>query len=142
MAKANNKRSAKVKNKTKTTIKAKSVVDNELLSLANNIGVTNIKFSNDKTYELKCKEKVEGCKVFHSKCGNKFSNLIELASAIKDMNNEHFEHHVNESKNDFANWIKDCLGEKKLATELSKNKTKQDNELTLLRHIASELTPK
>jgi hypothetical protein len=136
MAKATKKLSAKSKIKS---IKAKNKIDNKLLSLANNVGVTNIKFSNDKTYELKCKEKVDGCKVFNSKCGNKFNNLIELASAIKDMKDEHFQHHVNESKNDFASWAKDCLEEKELAAELLKYKSKQDNELTLLRHIANEL---
>jgi hypothetical protein len=52
------------------------------------------------------------------------SDLHDLVNCITTMDSNHFKHHVNSEKNDFANWVGDILNEKKLATELRKTKTK------------------
>ena len=141
------------KNKKGTVAKAKSVkpkkakisdkFDNELLNLANNVGVTKLNFKDDgKDSKFKFFKNVSGNHVFNSNCGSKMSNLLDLAMAIRHMKDEHFAHHVNEHKNDFANWIKDCMGEEQLANELSKYKTKFSNELLILRYIANEVNVK
>lgn len=76
---------------------------------------------------------------FYVHDGKELRNLLELGLAIRHMRDETFAHHVNESKNDFATWIKDCMGETQLANELMKYKTKTSNELLVLRHIAGQL---
>ena len=71
--------------------------------------------------------------------GTEFNNILQLAMGIRHMKEEVFSHHVNEQRNDFANWIKDCMGEQQLANELGKYKSKTSNELLVLRHIANKL---
>ena len=142
----------------KTKTKKSKVVDKELLSLANNVGITNLNFKDkninmdwikDKKWNnnlnlgdkhnFEFSKDVGNDKMFHSSCGSKFNNLLDLAKAIRHMKEEHFVHHVNDKKNDFAKWIKDCMGEKTLANDLAKYKTKSSNELLILRHITNEL---
>ncbi len=55
------------------------------------------------------------------------------------MADEIFYHHVNEAKNDFANWIKDIIGEIELADQLMNINTKKDMQLRLLKHIVQNL---
>jgi len=63
-------------------------------------------------------ENVHHEKQFWVNDGNVLKNLKELPGALRNMNNETFLHHVNEQKNDFANWIEDVIGEKNLADEV------------------------
>jgi hypothetical protein len=56
--------------------------------------------------------------------GRTLRNLGDLASALKDMNDDVFNYHVNKEKNDFAKWIHDVIGDKTLATSIAKLKTK------------------
>lgn len=55
--------------------------------------------------------------------GSIFNNLSELWSALKGMSNEIFRHHVNETKNDFSNWVRDVIGDEKLADDLKASLT-------------------
>ena len=41
------------------------------------------------------------------------------------MKKETFAHHVNAEKNDFSAWVRDILGDQKLAQDLSKVKSKK-----------------
>jgi|SRR3989304_7562406 len=59
-------------------------------------------------------------KRFYSNDGRILNNLEELVSALKVMSDQTFRYHVNESKNDFANWIADVIGDDKLAADLRK----------------------
>ena len=52
-------------------------------------------------------------------------NLEELANALPDMNDETLNHHVNSEKNDFSSWIKDIIGDNKLANDLLSSKSKE-----------------
>ncbi|MDP7115676.1 MAG: DUF5752 family protein [Candidatus Woesearchaeota archaeon] len=52
-------------------------------------------------------------------------NLNELYRELKSMNEDTFRHHVNKEKNDFSNWVKDCLGDTGLAGELRKTKNQR-----------------
>jgi len=58
--------------------------------------------------------------------GLAIKNIEELNSALKKMNDETFNHHVNSEKNDFYNWIKNVLKDKKLASQLKKAKDKKE----------------
>ena len=71
--------------------------------------------------------------------GSSLFNLYELAAALKDMNESVFSHHVNESKNDFAKWIKDVMHEHDLADQLGCIKSKQETEAAVLRHLVDNL---
>jgi len=57
--------------------------------------------------------------------GPVLKNLEELANALPDMNDETFNHHVNSEKNDFSSWIKDIIGDNKLANDLLSSKSKE-----------------
>ncbi len=57
--------------------------------------------------------------------GNKLKNLQELEDSLKTMNADVFNFHVNESKNDFANWINDVMGLNELAQNVREVKTKE-----------------
>jgi alpha-amylase len=52
--------------------------------------------------------------------GRVFRNLRELAEGLKCISPQAFSHHVNPSKNDFAAWIANCIGDVKLAEKISK----------------------
>ena len=44
---------------------------------------------------------------------------------MKDMDGATFFYHVNDNKNEFANWIRDVFGNQELADKLYQEKTKQ-----------------
>jgi len=52
-------------------------------------------------------------------------NLAELTDFIPGINVGAFRHHVNNDKNDFSNWIRDIIGDTKLANELLSSKNKE-----------------
>ena len=58
--------------------------------------------------------------------GHAMRNLSELAAALKEINDETFAYHSNESKSDFSNWVKDVLGDEKLARDLQKSKLRSE----------------
>ena len=61
--------------------------------------------------------------VFNVCNGDVLKNLNELASALKRTDDFTYGYHVNTEKNDFSNWIKDVIGDDKLAKDLySKDK--------------------
>ena len=51
-------------------------------------------------------------------------NLEELANALPEMSDDTFMHHANNEKNDFSNWVKDIIGDQKLANELLSSRTR------------------
>ncbi|MFP3879592.1 MAG: DUF5752 family protein [Dehalococcoidia bacterium] len=58
---------------------------------------------------------------FHN--GRTAKNLAELASALREIREETFEHHVLGDRNDFSNWVKDVIGDVTLANQLQKAAT-------------------
>ena len=67
--------------------------------------------------------------------GGVLKNLKELAKTIRNMPEEHFEHHVNSNNNDFANWVIHVLKEAKLGEEMLRTTDKDTTELLLLRKL-------
>jgi hypothetical protein len=49
-----------------------------------------------------------------------------LLAYIRDLDEETFKRFVNDEKNDFANWIKNCVGDKELATRIWQLQSKND----------------
>lgn len=60
---------------------------------------------------------------FYLNDGRRLYNLRDLENALQGMNMSLFSHHVNEEKNDFANWIQDVFGYVQLAENMKKVKT-------------------
>lgn len=56
--------------------------------------------------------------------GSVLKNLDELLKALRKMKTDVYSYHVNNEKNDFSNWIKDVMGNVKLAGDVSKAKNK------------------
>lgn len=50
--------------------------------------------------------------------GRFLKNLEELGAALEQMTEETFCYHSNESKTDFSNWVRDVIGDEKLAKDL------------------------
>lgn len=57
--------------------------------------------------------------------GSVLKNLGELLKTMRRMKKDIYNYHVNEERNDFSNWIKDIVGDTKLAGELSKTESKK-----------------
>jgi len=72
---------------------------------------------------------------FYACNGCVIKNIKELAKEIRNMDENVFRHHVNQEKNDFANWVKEVIGNKKIAEEIGKITDKEKTELILLRNI-------
>ncbi|MBT3409058.1 hypothetical protein HN415_10380 [Candidatus Woesearchaeota archaeon] len=71
--------------------------------------------------------------------GKKITNLPQLALEIETMNDDVFFHHVREDNNDFANWIKEVIGEIKLADKIIGINEKNDLQLEMLKHIVKSI---
>ena len=52
--------------------------------------------------------------------GRNVKNLRELRKALIDVSDETFHYHSGGERNDFSKWIKEVVGDEKLANELSK----------------------
>lgn len=74
--------------------------------------------------------------VFKLQGGAEINSLRELIEALDIISDETFSHHVNKSKNDFANWIEAVIGDKEEATRLRKFTDRKKMLASLRRRIA------
>ena len=74
-------------------------------------------------------------KYFYVHNGMTIKNLDELSVAIDLMDIKIFEYHVNNDKNDFSNWVKEIIKEKKLAEELLNIKSKTASAERIKKYI-------
>jgi hypothetical protein len=56
--------------------------------------------------------------------GKLIKNLGELEKTLNDVNDETFHYHASEERNDFSNWVRDVVGDNKLANDLSRAKSR------------------
>ncbi len=63
---------------------------------------------------------------FILKDGTTLVSIKDLYGALSTISDDHFSHHVNESKNDFAIWIENAHGDKFLAAAIRQTKSKHD----------------
>lgn len=63
-------------------------------------------------------------KAFYVNDGKVLRNIRDLPGALVDMAENTYSFHVNKEKNDFRNWIDEVVGDKKLARELSRTRSK------------------
>ena len=69
--------------------------------------------------------------------GIPIKNLKELANTLETMNDWVFNHHVNDSRNDFSSWIKDVLDEEILAKEIKDVRNIKEMELKILKYLVN-----
>ena len=62
-------------------------------------------------------------KLFLTCEGKAIKNTQEMAAALREMNTQVFQSHVNKEKNDFAAWTKEVLGDRRLAREMRRSRT-------------------
>lgn len=63
--------------------------------------------------------------VFWCNDGRMIRSIRELKEALELMSEATYAYHANREKNDFSNWIKDIIGDEKLARDLSKSSDKR-----------------
>ncbi|MBI2541690.1 hypothetical protein HYV80_03200 [Candidatus Woesearchaeota archaeon] len=64
-------------------------------------------------------------------------NLEELADALPNIGEDTFKHHVSSEKNDFSSWIKEVIGDQKLANDLLSSKSKESAVKKLRNRLSS-----
>ena len=72
---------------------------------------------------------------FLSNDGLEIKNLYDLSNALETMPKDIFNHHVNEERNDFSNWVKEVVGDKELAEKMVSVRTGK----TMSRYIQAKL---
>jgi hypothetical protein len=56
--------------------------------------------------------------------GKTIKNVKELRKALIDMSDETFHYHLSEGRNDFSKWVREVVGDDKLAEDLGKTKSR------------------
>ncbi|OGN96684.1 MAG: hypothetical protein A2Z77_01485 [Chloroflexi bacterium RBG_13_51_36] len=69
-------------------------------------------------------EDVPDGKRFWCHDGKVIRNLKELSKALNDMSDETFHYHLSGARNDFSKWIREVVGDDKLAEDFSKTKSR------------------
>jgi len=59
--------------------------------------------------------------------GRILRNLSELKIALEEMSEETFRYHFNKSQNDFADWVRDVVGDDKLSRDLLESNTRTES---------------
>lgn len=57
-------------------------------------------------------------KHFYTRDGRVLRNLFDLYAYLKACEDEHFRHHVDGNKNDFAGWVRHVIGDEELAGQM------------------------
>ncbi len=70
--------------------------------------------------------------------GRVLKEIIELAEILETIDNEVFYHHVNESKNDFSNWIRDIFENHELSQEIFAVREPRQMQVIILKHLAGK----
>lgn len=75
-------------------------------------------------------------KRFYCHDGKILNNIYDLKSALQQMDNETYNHHVTEEKNDFARWVREVLIDDKLAHDLAKCTCQNDAAAVVAERIS------
>lgn len=70
--------------------------------------------------------------------GHPVKNVTQLAEKLEIIQDDVFNHHVTENRNDFVNWIKDVFEEIELAEEIAGLKHKDHVRLAIYKHVVKK----
>jgi len=76
---------------------------------------------------------------FYLANGSVIRGLAELDMALQNIDDNTYGHHANNEKNDFANWIRDAIGDSELSGRLRLGIAKKDMQIEVLRRIVELL---
>lgn len=79
---------------------------------------------------------VSNDKRFRCHDGKNIKNLRELGKSLNDMSDETFHYHLGEGRNDFSKWIREVVGDDKLAGDLSKTKSRMQASQAVAERIS------
>jgi hypothetical protein len=68
--------------------------------------------------------------------GRYISNLAELGKALNDMGDETFGYHSGGGRTDFGNWVRDVVGDQKLANDLTRARSRAQAGQAVAQRIA------
>ena len=71
--------------------------------------------------------------------GRQIKDYKELAEILETINDDVFNFHVNEQKNDFASWINDVFDERELAEKIRDMRNKFEIRAKLYEHLFNKL---
>ncbi|MEM4240023.1 MAG: hypothetical protein QXM31_00685 [Candidatus Woesearchaeota archaeon] len=71
--------------------------------------------------------------------GRKIESLFQLVDELETMAEDTFRSHVNEWKNDFANWVRDVFESPRLADEMQKVRDRIDTQRAVMKHLLREV---
>lgn len=141
--KKNNKKGEKMKDedneikKTTNKVNKKSNNDNK-----NNNRTTKKSSKKAKEGSTKLLKKITPDKYFLVHDGTIIKSVLELVDVLEFMDDATFYYHVNNTRNDFYNWIKDVFEEPEIAARLLSTTDKRTMQVILLREIVRELNSK
>lgn len=75
-------------------------------------------------------------RVFWLHDGGVLRNLKEMGQSLSSMSDETFMYHHNTERMDFVNWVRDVIGDDKLARELARPTNRMQASRTVQRRIA------
>ncbi|MDA8596998.1 hypothetical protein N9L26_01535 [Candidatus Pacebacteria bacterium] len=78
-----------------------------------------------------------GEECFWTTDGKILRDLTELKEALDQISEETFVHHVNEERNDFADWVEQVLADRACATDLRKSTKPTTARTIVVRHLRS-----
>lgn len=64
-------------------------------------------------------------------------NVRELGDALNTMNDETFAYHSNDFKKDFANWVRDIIGDVRLARDLDKARSQAEAARLVAKRVSA-----
>ncbi len=76
---------------------------------------------------------------FFAKDGSVFCSLKEFLEGLKRMHPDTFKIHSNAAKSDFANWVRDVIGDETLAHSLEVNRKNQANAIARVENRLAKL---
>ncbi len=71
--------------------------------------------------------------------GRKLESLFQLIDELETMSEDVFRHHVNELRNDFANWVRDVFELPSLAEEMQRIRDRIETQRAVMKHILREV---
>lgn len=87
-------------------------------------------------------DEVNSDEYFYLSDGRAIKSLKQLSSMLSSMHNDVFSYHVNESKNDFANWIEHVIMDDTLANRIRHVSDKDKMHRIINEYIREESRPK
>jgi len=80
-------------------------------------------------------KRLEKDEFFYTNGGKAIKNLKEFAFRLEKLSDEEFNHHVNDERNDFSNWIRDVMGDKRLADKIANTRDRREMQIAILKRL-------